>query len=131
MRTRGQLLVSAAWILFVMAGPAGAGIAPNGSKFLVSTYTSTGYIYDQFLPRVAMDGGGRFVVVWASPSGGEYSTKVEARRYTPSGRPVGEEFRVNSMTDGMHIDPAVAADGSGRFVVVWSDYQGGCSGSSL
>ena len=41
--------------------------------------------------------------------------------------PTGPNFRVNSVTDGNQYDPAVAADGAGNFVVVWTenrDYGG-------
>ena len=39
--------------------------------------------------------------------------------------PVGPEFQVNTYTTGTQFDAAVAADPSGRFVVVWSTYRGG------
>jgi hypothetical protein len=37
----------------------------------------------------------------------------------------GSEFRVNTTTAGDQIQPAVAADAAGRFVVVWTSYQDG------
>ena len=47
----------------------------------------------------------------------------------PQGNPVGPEFRVNTYTTNAQDDVAVAADGSGNFVVVWSSYtQDGSSG---
>ena len=38
--------------------------------------------------------------------------------------PVGYEFLVNSYTTASHNSPAVATDGHGNFVVVWSTYAG-------
>jgi hypothetical protein len=37
------------------------------------------------------------------------------------GNPIGPEFRVNTNTAGSQLNPSMAADSSGRFVVVWLD----------
>jgi hypothetical protein len=44
---------------------------------------------------------------------------VFARRYDPTGFPLGPEFRVNSHTTGQKDRPAVAMAPDGHFVVVW------------
>jgi hypothetical protein len=40
------------------------------------------------------------------------------------GNPLGPEFRVNTYTTGSQAGPSVAADSSGRFVVVWGSGSG-------
>jgi hypothetical protein len=97
---------------------------PLGPEFRVNTYTTA----LQAIPRVAADpSGSSFVVVW--PSGGQDGSSygVFGQRFDAgSGMPLGAEFRVNTHTTGIQRGPAVAADASGNFVVVWaSDGQDG------
>ena len=95
--------------------------APVGPEFHVNTYTA-GY---QFDPTVAADSTGNFVVVWVSSPGQDGSSYgVFGQRYSNSGAPLGPEFRVNTYTTDDQLDPAVAADSTGRFVVVWTSYPG-------
>jgi hypothetical protein len=91
---------------------------PLGPEFRVNTYT-TGL---QAFASVAADPSGNFVVVWASPLQDGSGDGVFGQRYVSSGAPVGPEFRVNSYTTFAQTLPAVAADGSGAFVVVWISY---------
>ncbi len=91
------------------------GRSAGGAEFRVNTFV-TG---DQRDPDVASNGTGDFVVVWASPQDGS-GDGVFAQRFASSGAPVGPEFQVNSFTTGTQYQPAVAADLSGNFVVVWS-----------
>jgi hypothetical protein len=88
--------------------------APLGSEFRVNTYTT----YSQGVPSVAADSSGGFVVVWVSPPDGS-SFGIFGQRYAPSGSPLGLEFRVNTYTTSYQGGPAVAANSSGDFVVVW------------
>jgi hypothetical protein len=90
--------------------------AALGPEFQVNTYT-TG---NQIAPAVAWQGSGSFVVVWASDGQDGSGLGVFAQRYASSGAPLGPEFRVNTYTSNDQTDPAVAADSSGNFVVVWT-----------
>jgi hypothetical protein len=47
-----------------------------------------------------------------------------ARVAWPQGEPLGPEFRVNTYTTESQSRPQVAADQSGRFIVVWNAYSG-------
>jgi hypothetical protein len=45
---------------------------------------------------------------------------IVGRRFDSRGLPRGPEFLVNSQTAGRQDNPAIASDGAGNFVVVWS-----------
>ncbi len=89
-----------------------------GSEFQVNTHT-TGY---QMHPAVAADGSGNFLVVWESGYQDGSGPGVFGQRFSSAGGPLGNEFRVNTFTTSAQYWPAVAADGSGNFVVVWQSY---------
>jgi hypothetical protein len=97
---------------------------PLGSEFRVNSYTMN----DQYNPSVAADSSGNFVVVWTSSTQDGSSYGVFGQRYAGSGAPLGPEFRVNTYSTGSQLDPAVAADPAGNFVVAWAgDLQDGSS----
>ncbi len=80
--------------------------SPVGSQFQVNTYTTN----QQQFPVVGPDGGGGFVVVWASyGSGGTDSDldSIQGQRYASDGSPVGSEFQVNTYTTNRQTHPAV------------------------
>jgi len=89
---------------------------PQGADFQVNTYTTNA----QYAPSVAADAVGNFVVVWDSLSQDGSGYGVFGQRFNASGIRVGGEFRVNAYTTLNQRDPAVAADTSGNFVVVWT-----------
>ncbi len=89
------------------------------SDFLVNSYT----IDTQHEPQVAALADGGFVVVWESTWGQDGSGYgVFSQRYDSSGKPIGEEYRVNTQVEGSQKAPAVAALADGGYVVVWSGY---------
>jgi uncharacterized repeat protein (TIGR01451 family) len=95
---------------------------PVGSEFQVNTYTTDW----QYMPSVAMDTEGDFVIAWQSygQDGSDYG--VYAQRYTSDGTPDGGEFQVNTYTNDRQLYPSVATDSEGDFVVAWtSDGQDG------
>jgi hypothetical protein len=95
-----------------------------GTEFPINAYTTNA----QTWPVVATLPDGGFVVAWQSfpQDGSDFG--VFARRFDSSGAPVGLEFQVNSSTTSYQGRPDVAADASGRFVVVWNSYGGDGSG---
>jgi hypothetical protein len=93
-----------------------------GLDFQVNTYTSSTQDY----PAAAALAGGGFVVVWESYQGKNWN--IFGQRYSSSGTAVGGEFQAS--LGGGNVNrylPAVAADPSGGFVVVWAAYSGGGS----
>ncbi len=94
---------------------------PAGNEVALNTHT---YL-SQHSPAVAGFPGGGFVTVWESYGQEDYdSDGVFAQRFNAAGSPVGAEFRVNTTTEGDQSAPAVAAVGSGAFLVVWEDATG-------
>jgi hypothetical protein len=89
--------------------------APLGPEFLVNTFTGG----SQGRPSVSVDASGNFVVVWQSTAQDGSSDGVFGQRYDSSGAPLGPEFLVNTYTTNGQAQPAVVADSSGAFVVVW------------
>ena len=90
-------------------------IIPAGSEFIVNTFT-TG---SQEFVSVATDSDGNFVVVWYSGDQDGDSDGIYAQRYNSSGTPQGIEFQVNTYTTSTQLNPSVAMDGDGDFVVAW------------
>ena len=92
-----------------------------GPEFQVDSFTG-GY---QYVPRVAKDGAGNFVVVWMSYDQDGDQTGVFGQRYDAGGVAQGAEFPINTYTTGRQASPRIAADGAGNFVVVWTSSQDG------
>jgi hypothetical protein len=95
---------------------------PLGPQFQVNTWTP---VY-QRAPAVAVDGAGNFVVAWESDygAGTDPQWAIQARRWDAAGTALGPEFQVNTFTYFIQTHPAVAADASGNFLVVWNNFVG-------
>jgi Ca2+-binding RTX toxin-like protein len=91
-----------------------------GNEFRINTRTEN----DQTAPVVAMNSQGDFVVIWTSEGQDGSGTGIFGQRYNNIGNPVGIEFQVNAQTDGGQLNPAVAIDDSGDFVVAWQSDSG-------
>ena len=94
---------------------------PAGVEFQVNSHTTSA----QWVPGVASDANGNFVVVWASDGQDGSGHGVFGQRFGASGVPQGSELQVNSYTTGQQFDPAVGSDASGNFVVTWESIQDG------
>lgn len=92
---------------------------PLGAEFQVNQYT-TG---NQYSPRIAMNPGGDFIVVWTSDHQDAQASSIQARRYDNTGTPLGGEFRVNTHEANFQQEPDVALDTLGRAIVVWQSNQ--------
>jgi hypothetical protein len=108
-----------ATLLLAAAAPRRAPAQAVGSEFRVNTYTSG----DQDMPSAAMDGTGKFVVVWRAHGPAQATNGPRAQRYDAAGAPSGTEFTTSSAAY-YFLNGGIAAAGnaSGDFVVVWSDY---------
>ena len=115
-------------VLFLTLLPSSlAAIPPRaGGEFLVNTYTT----HSQWLPVVATDAFGRFVVVWESDGQDGSDGGIFAQRYDAAGARDGSEFQVNVYTPDRQFDPAVSAGPDGEFMVVWTS-AGSPAGAAL
>ncbi len=100
---------------------------PAGTEFRINSYT-TGL---QWLPSVACDASGGFVVAWSSQNQDGSGDGIFGQRYDRSGVPAGTEFQINSYVTNSQYRPAVAADASGNFVVAWTSYGEDGSGNGI
>lgn len=87
----------------------------QGLEFQVNTFTS----FVQYLPGVAMDAVGNFVVVWKSSGEDGDGNGIFAQRFNNAGAKLGVEFQVNTYTTFDQGNPKVASDPAGNFTVVW------------
>jgi hypothetical protein len=97
---------------------------PRASEFRVNIYTTS----SQWLPSVASDAVGNFVVAWHSWTQDGDSDGVFAQRYDAAGQPQGGEFQVNTYTPGRQADAALSFDAVGNFVVAWTGEDGSDNG---
>jgi hypothetical protein len=99
---------------------------PQGGEFNVAGDASS--LINRY-PAVAMDDGGRFVVVWDTNEY-SYGGQIHGRRYDGDGSPLGSRFRISTLDyPGGYSDesPDVAMEPGGEFVVAWKAYpQGYC-----
>jgi hypothetical protein len=98
-------------------------VQPAGGEFRVNSYTQGDQSFgDAANYAAASDADGDRVVAWSSNGQDGDSWGIYAQRYTADGSPIGAEFRVNTTTAGAQLDPAVAIDPDGDFVVAWSSH---------
>ncbi|MFG5384515.1 hypothetical protein, partial [Yoonia sp. R2-816] len=91
---------------------------PIGEELVINA-TSSG---DQWLSSAAGLNDGSFVVVWLSTDQDGSGEGIFGQRFDESGVPVGDEFQLNTETDGHQSLPDVAALNDGGFVAVWYSY---------
>ena len=102
----------------------GAGV---GNEFQVNTYTRGG----QVTVAVAIGEEGHFIIVWASIGQDGDHQGVFAKVYDREGNEVppppelqgagaGNEFQINSISEGAQGYPDVAIDENGDLVIVWT-----------
>jgi large repetitive protein len=117
-RIRAALLAA---LLLTVPGAALADVAKSGPELQANTSTGS---RSRRTPATAADTAGRFVVVWTSGSNysnGDGSREgVFARHYDEHGAATGNEFQVNTYTTLRQLEPTVAAQPAGGFVIAWS-----------
>ncbi len=89
---------------------------PIGTEFLVNSST----INSQDDPRVAVDLTGDFAIAWEAFNHDGSAASVVVQRYSSAGVKLGGEILVNSYTTGAQLDPDIAMDAFGNFVIVWT-----------
>ena len=79
---------------------------------------------DQYSPRISAVGTNQ-LVVWTSLGQDGSWEGVYGRLLSATGNFSSDEFRINNRTISRQVQPAVAGDPTGRFLVVWSSFVGG------
>ncbi|MBU1625787.1 hypothetical protein KKB18_00280 [bacterium] len=98
---------------------------PEGKRVGDEFKVSTEFYNNQEKPSIAFDDIGNFVITWKSDKQDGSSWGIYAQRFDNNGNPVGEEFRVNTHTDGSQEEPSAAMDSEGNFIVAWNSYSVG------
>jgi len=95
------------------------GQALDDDAFRVNAYASaTGF----GAPSVAMDVRGNFVVAWDSPQSD--TSGIYARRFDADGQALDEvDIPISTQTETGNLDPSVAMDAGGNFVVAWYGHR--------
>jgi hypothetical protein len=102
-----------------------SGGAALGGEFHVGAASAS---FQRF-PVAAHDTDGGFVVAWQDPYlDGSGVFGIAAQSFDSLGRPLGEQFLVNSYTTGIQFLPAVGRQADGHFLVAWDSI--GQDGSS-
>jgi hypothetical protein len=83
------------------------------------TLVNTQTVGSQSHPAVAVNPGGSMVVAWAGENQDGDGWGIFAQRFDSAGMPAGGEFQVNTSTTGDQLNPAVAMDDAGNFVIAW------------
>lgn len=111
--TSGRRVLLGVALLLIAAGPSLANTAVN-------TYTTS----DQNAPSIAVDGQGRFIITWVSDGQDGDGLGIFGQRFDANGTALGNEFAVNTYTTGDQVEPHVAANAGGDFIVVWRGHAG-------
>ena len=111
--------------------PASGEIAVNQTSLIGSGGMGSGNP-PAYPPQVAMDAQGDFVITWVGGTqmnGGQVA--VIARRFGPTGAPLGDQFRVSLDFPGLIEKPDVAMDSQGGFALGWEEEPFAGSGPAV
>lgn len=91
--------------------------APTTNPFRLNTYTYG----DQYAPTLAASGTDYFGV-WTSMGQDGSWEGVYGQLLSNAGVAEGAEMQINTTTFNRQIQPSIATDGNGRYLVVWTSY---------
>ncbi|VAW50481.1 hypothetical protein MNBD_GAMMA05-884 [hydrothermal vent metagenome] len=74
---------------------------------------------EQSNPSIAMNTAGDFVVSWQGVNQALGGFDIYKQQYQANGLSVGGEVRVNTTTNNNQLNPSIAMDASGAFVIAW------------
>ncbi len=94
--------------------------APLGTEFVVNQ-TTADY---QISPAVDRNDAGTFAIAWQDQvSESAEQSRIFARSFTATGTPITNEIQVHEGFTARQMEPGIAIDNAGRFVVAWSTYD--------
>jgi hypothetical protein len=94
-------------------------IGANGGFLTRDVCVSKQRKLNQRDPQVTVLADGTVVVVWSSDGQDGDMQGVFARLFSSAGKPLGDEFQVNTFTAHNQRNPSIAALSNGNFVVAW------------
>jgi len=102
-----------------------ARLANTNGQFLTAPFQVNQYTnYNQRNPAIAVATNGSSLIVWISERQfNASSADVIGRLFDPTGQPLSDEFRINSI-NALCANPAAACDAFGGYTVVWSQKTG-------
>jgi len=103
--------------------------SPTGVGGSAVTVNSTLY-GDQYSPTISALGSDYFIA-WTSLGQDGSREGCFGRFVRSTAALVGQEFRINGTTIAQQMHPALAADGNGRFLAVWTSFRGGAGSFEL
>ncbi len=107
------------------------GFFPGGCEAFPDLRVNTNAAGHQASPDIAMDADGNFVVVYADDADGNGYFEIHARGFYADGSERFPRVRVNSVSTGQQLRPAIAMAPDGRFVVAWEDESQGAGSPQI
>ena len=98
-----------------------AGFNANGLKQFGDITVNDNSSGQQLKPAVAMASDGSFVVTWEDDNNNNNIYQIYAAGFNVNGVKEFGDISVNENSNGQQLEPAVAVDSEGNFVVVWKD----------
>ncbi len=96
---------------------------PNGTAIGEQFTVNTTIEGPQQNPQAAINDRGQFIIVWDSKIDPNVNERdIFAQRYDSSGRPIGDEFQVNTYMADDQKRPTVAMGQNRNFVMAWQSY---------
>lgn len=94
-------------------------------EFILNTFRSNGVTLAN--PELVIDAHDKTIIVWEDSRQDGYLSGIYARRLDSLGNPIEPvEFKVNTTTSYKQVNPSLATDANGNFVITWqSDRQDG------
>jgi hypothetical protein len=92
--------------------------------------SNTQILRDQLDPQISASGSDYFLV-WNSVGPDGSKGGVNGQFLNNDGSPSGTEFAVNPSSGSKQVQPALATDGAGRFLVTWTTFSGISSGFDM
>ena len=104
-------------------GVAGTIVSAAGDELVPSFRVNQFVAGNQQTPAIASDAAGNFVVVWESVDQDGSLGGIYGQRFDDRGAKVDGEFQVSSGSDSDQVQPSVAMDQAGNFVVAFYSTQ--------
>lgn len=97
----------------------GRGFNADGTELFAPFTINDSQSGTQINPAIAMDAGGNFTVVWEHDGNLDDNFEIEGRGFNADGTELFAQFTINTSQSGQQVNPTVAMNAAGNFVVAW------------